>query len=191
MKQMLWFCMAILALGAQAGEIYNWVDKEGKVHYSDTPPANVVDVERKKLSSQTPQIDDLPYETQRAQQNFPVVLYVTGGCGVPCDQARSLLNKRGIPFSEKLLQSQQEIDAFYKTSGSTGAPTLAIGKTYLSGFLEAKWHSELDIAGYPKTASYRQRVAPPAPKAPPASPAVPPQTPAPENQGAPTEPAAQ
>ena len=180
---LLFASLAIMPLGVGAGEIFHWVDKDGKVHYSDILPADATEVERKKLSSQTTQNEDLPYETQRAQQNFPVTLYVAGGCGAPCDQARSMLNKRGVPFTEKTLKTQQEIDAFYKTSGSTGAPTLAVGNSYLSGFLEAKWNSELDVAGYPKTASYRQRVAPP-PKTP--TPEKPP-----ENPATPTEPAAQ
>ena len=184
MKRVIWLlaCMAIVSMDVQAGELFRWVDKSGKVHYSDVPPADVTDVERKKLSGASPQGEDLPFETLRAQQNFPVTLYVTNGCGAPCNQARSLLNKRGIPFSEKTLKTQEEIDAFYKTSGSNGTPTLAIGKNYLSGFLESRWNSELDVAGYPKTASYRQRIAPPVPSALP---------PAAENQGAPAAPAAQ
>lgn len=173
-------CLAIVPLSVQAGEIFNWVDKAGKVHYSDVPPADATNVERKKLSSTAAQNEDLPYETQRAQQNFPVTLYVTNGCGAPCAQARSMLNKRGIPFSEKMLKTQEEIDVFYETSGSNGAPTLAIGKNYLSGFLEPRWNSELDVAGYPKTASYRQRIAPPT--------AIPPAV---ENQNKPAESAAQ
>lgn len=169
-------CLAILPLGAQAGELFRWVDKAGKVHYSDVPPADVNDVERKNLSSNAAQNEDLPYETRRAQENFPVILYVTESCA-PCDQARSMLNKRGIPFSEKLLKSQEDIDAFYKMSGSNGAPTLLVGKNYLTGFTESRWNSELDAAGYPKTAGYRQRIAPPAP-ATPAPPAEPPAAPA-------------
>ena len=169
---LLFACLAIMPLSVEAGEIFRWVDKDGKVHYSDMPPENAADVERKRLSSQATDIEDLPYETRRAQQNFPVTLYITNGCGAPCDMARSMLSKRGIPFSEKLLKTQQEIDEFYKTSGSTGAPTLSIGKSFLSGFQEPRWNSELDVAGYPKTATYRQRIAPPpkrpAPQNPPA-----------------------
>jgi len=66
-----------------------------------------------------------------------------------------LAEQARCPFSEKLLKTQEEIDTFYKMSGSNGAPTLSIGKNYLSGFLESRWNSELDVAGYPKTASYR------------------------------------
>ncbi|MDH4234892.1 MAG: glutaredoxin family protein [Gallionella sp.] len=174
MKQILWVCMAIMPLGALAGEMYRWVDSSGKVHYSDVPPANRADVERRKISGAASQGEDLPYETQRAKQNFPVVLYVTNGCGAPCDQARSMLSKRGIPYSEKSLKTQQEVDEFYKMSGSNGAPTLSIGKNFLSGFLESRWSSELDVAGYPKAASYRQRIAPPAQPAPPPAPLAPP-----------------
>lgn len=174
-------CLAIMPLGAQAAELYRWVDKAGKMHYSDVPPAETTDVERKNLSSTPSESEDLPYETRRAQQNFPVTLYVTNACGAPCDQARSMLKKRGIPFSENGLNTQEEIDAFRNRSGSDSVPTLAVGKNFLSGFLESRWNSELDAAGYPKTASYRQRVAPP-PK-PPA-----PEKPAAEGQGAPTEP---
>ena len=182
-------CLSSMPLGAQAGELFRWVDKAGKVHYGDTKPADVADVESKNLSSSASQNEDLPYETRRAQQNFPVALYVTNGCGAPCDQARSMLNKRGIPFSEKMLKTQQEVDTFYKVSGSNGAPTLSVGKNYLSGFLESRWNSELDLAGYPKTATYRQRIAsPPKPSAPESKSA---EGQAAPNEAAPAEPAAQ
>ena len=155
-------CLVIAPINLAEGEVFRWVDEAGKVHYSDTPPpAGTADVERKKLSGPVTLNEDIPYEAQRAQQNFPVTLFVTRGCGVPCDQGRNLLAKRGVPFTEKPLNTQEEIDSFFKMSGSNGAPTLAVGKVYLSGFLEARWHSELDVAGYPKTASYRQRIAPP------------------------------
>lgn len=31
-------CLAILAGPALAGEVYRWVDEQGKAHFSDTPP---------------------------------------------------------------------------------------------------------------------------------------------------------
>lgn len=178
-------CLASTPSGVQAGELYRWVDANGKVHYGDTRPADATDVARLKLSSVPGQNEDLPYETRRAQQNFPVTLYVGEICGELCDQARSLLNKRGVPFSEKLLKTKNEIEAFQKLSGSNNSPTIQVDKNYLSGFAESAWNSELDIAGYPKTASYRQRIAPPPTKSPT------PETPTTEGQAVPTEPVAQ
>lgn len=148
-------CLAIMPFGAQAGKLYRWVDHQGKVHYGDAPPADGAQVESKKLSDTVEPTGELPYETRRAQQNFPVTLYVTDNCAEYCDHARNLLNKRGIPFGEKKLLTQQDIDAFKSLSGSDSAPTLAVGKTFLKGFLAVRWHNELDIAGYPKTAPYR------------------------------------
>ena len=146
--------LAMMPLGAQAGELFRWVDSRGIVHYSDTPPPKSAQGETIKISGATGSDEALPYETLRAKQNFPVTLYVGSACGDLCDQARSLLNKRGIPYAEKILKSTEDIDAFKKLSGTEGIPTLAVGKTYLGGFLAGKWHSELDIAGYPKVAPY-------------------------------------
>ena len=148
-------CLAVIPLAAQADKLYRWVDNQGKVHYGGTPPADAAQVEPKKLSDAVAPSEYLPYEARRAQQHFPVILYVAGNCTEYCDQARNLLNKRGIPFSEKMLQTQEEIAAFKALSGSDSAPTLTVGKTFLKGFSATQWHSELDIAGYPKTAPYR------------------------------------
>jgi glutaredoxin len=166
--------LAIMSLDAQAGELYRWVDSKGVVHYSDVPPSKLEQAETKKFSGDTGSDESLPYETRRAQETFPVTLYVGLGCGDTCDQARSLLSKRGIPFTEKTLKTKEDVEAFKKLSGIEGIPVLAVGKTYLRGFQAEQWHSELDIAGYPKTAPYR---APAKPSTPDAASAVPPANP--------------
>ena len=151
-------CFICISLNAHAGELYRWLDSSGKVYYGDVLPAGALQVEVKKFPKDTSSNEYLPYETLRAQQNFPVTLYVSDNCGELCDQARTLLNKRGIPFSEKSLRTYKEIEAFKKLSGSDAfVPTLMVGKDSLKGFVESQWNKELDIAGYPKTASYRQR----------------------------------
>ena len=172
-------CLAMMPSGAQADELYRWVDAKGKVHYGDVPPAGAAQVKNIKSPAAAAPVEDMPYETRRAQQNFPVTLYVADNCAEACNQARELLGKRGIPFSEKLLITQEDIDAFKALSGSDSVPTLAVGKAFLKGFLAGQWHGELDIAGYPKTAPYRAAGALPAP------------APAAASQVAPANPAAQ
>lgn len=147
--------LLLMPLFVQAGELYRWVDKAGKVHYGDTPPSEAALVEEKKFTGTVAPDAELPYETRRAQQNFPVTLYVGDGCGEFCVQARELLNKRGIPFAEKNLVTREEIDAFKAASGGDKVPALSVGKTFVSGFSSGRWNNELDIAGYPKSASYR------------------------------------
>jgi glutaredoxin len=153
-------CLVILllilqALTVQAADMYRWVDSRGIVHYSDMPSPDAEKINPGKFSGQPTPGEDLPYATQIARQNFPVTLYVGSGCGAACDQARSLLNKRGVPYAEKTLSTRDQIDAFRKQSGSDIVPTLAVGKTYLKGLQTEQWNGELDIAGYPKVAPYR------------------------------------
>jgi hypothetical protein len=179
-------CLAIMPV--QAGELYRWLDKDGKVTYGDTPPMDAINVQNIKSSANSSQDDGLPYETRIAQQNFPVTLYVGSDCGGPCDQARSLLNKRGIPFTEKVLRTRKDIEAFKQLSGMEAfAPVLQVGKDFIKGFLESQWNSELDIAGYAKTASYRQRILQQQAPSNPAASAMP----EPEDQANPPEPAGQ
>lgn len=88
---------------AQAEGLYRWVDSSGAMHYSDKPHPDAQQVDTSKYTGPVSTGAELPYETARAQQNFPVTLYVSGGCAQACDEARALLNNRGIPFTEKVL----------------------------------------------------------------------------------------
>jgi hypothetical protein len=75
------------------------------------------------------------------------------------------------------LRTTQDVEAFEKLSGIGGVvPVLGVGKSFLKGYSELQWNSELDIVGYPKTATYRQSIAPPARPVPftPPAPATPP-----------------
>jgi arsenate reductase-like glutaredoxin family protein len=157
-------CVLMLA-NVQASELYRSIDKDGKVHYSDTPLEGSEDYERLKLAKEPIPDASLPYETQRARQNFPVTLYTFPDCSSACRQARDFLNKRGIPYAEKSLSTKEDIDAFRKDSSDSKLPAVTVGRTWLKGFQEEQWNNELDIAGYPKKVlTYR----PTAPAAPPA-----------------------
>lgn len=146
--------LVVAMTGVHAGELYRWVDSSGKVYYGDAPPSDAKKIEARKLPDDVPSVESQPYQVSRARQDFPVTLYTSDGCGEPCDLARGLLAKRGVPFTEKLLRTRQEVDELKKLSGYDTAPTLSVGKSFLNGFLDTQWHDELDIAGYPKTPSY-------------------------------------
>lgn len=155
--------MLIAATNAQAENIIRWVDKEGKVHYGDRPAEDAIKTEQKRFGpAPTVGDDDLPYAARKAKQDFPVTLYVTENCGEYCAQARSFLNKRGIPYSEKMLTTKEDVDTFKAKTGGNSIPALTVGKSLLSGFEAGQWNGELDIAGYPKIAPYGTRPVAPA-----------------------------
>jgi hypothetical protein len=187
MKSIFMLAGVLILANAQAGELYRSVDSSGKVHYSDRPLPGADDVTAIKAYKAPEPDENLSYETRRAMQSFPVTLYSYPDCGAICQQARDLLSKRGIPFTEKSLLTQPEIDAFSKASGDKAIPKLTVGKAWLKGFLAEQWHRELDIAGYPKSAPlYRPR-----PVTPPVVQPAQPEQPGPSEQLPPPEPAEQ
>jgi len=149
--------MMLLVSGvAQAGELFRWVDNQGKVHYGDESPMDVEQVETKMFPD--PKVDNnyIPYETRRAQKNFPVTLFVTETCGDYCEKGRELLRGRGIPYMEKVLVTEEEFDVFRQASGDKKVPTLKVGRSYVTEYNSEKWRKELDAAGYPRVSNYRQ-----------------------------------
>src|SRR5262249_26009647 len=145
---------AFVCAGAFA-QMYRWVDKDGRTHYTQTPPPpDARDVERKSLGGSgggggVAAGGDLPYATQAAGKNYPVTLYTSPGCGAPCEQARSYLVRRSVPFREISVREQKEIDSLKALAGGTQVPYLVVGSQKQGGFLEETYAELLDSAGYP------------------------------------------
>lgn len=149
---------AVIAAGAaaQAQQVFRYVDKDGKVVYSDrAPPSDSKEVQAKRLSPNYIENTDVPIALTQAMERFPVTLY-TFACGVVCQNAESLLNRRGVPFTTVNVEDAKGADQLQKLTGAQQAPVLQIGdKLIAKGFNEARWSAMLDEAGYPKTAPRR------------------------------------
>lgn len=139
---------AALLCASASAQVYKWKDAKGVTHFSDTPPAAALN----KAEIKTPAGGDagpaLPYELAQAVRNNPVTLYTSGACA-PCEQARSYLKKRGIPFSEKTVSTADDQQKL-KEAGSEGqVPLLLVGRRKLAGFESGAWRDALDAASYP------------------------------------------
>ena len=91
----------------------------------------------------------LPFELQQVARKYPVVLYTASNCEV-CNQARGLLTSRGIPFAEKTVNTQADIEAFQRLSGESPLPYATIGTQKLKGYNEQEWTQFLSAAAYPE-----------------------------------------
>jgi glutaredoxin len=163
-------CVALIATTAGAqSNVYRWVDKDGKTHFTDTPPpADAKSITQKRLGDAPPV--DLPYAVRTAMDKNPVTLYSAPSCGEACISARDLLTQRGIPFSERNAQANaQAQEALKKLVGGLEVPVLTVGTTTLKGYESGQWHAALSDAGYPRTRL---------PGQPPSAPAAQPATPA-------------
>jgi hypothetical protein len=137
--------------GAQAQQVYRYLDVDGRVVYSDKPPpANAKDAQAKRVTANSIETSALTFATQQAQERYPVTLY-TFSCGVVCDTAQGVLNKRGVPHTVVDVSQGDGAEKLKKLAGGLDAPALQVGDQYAIGFNESKWQGLLNDAGYPKT----------------------------------------
>lgn len=159
------FSLALLASAAHAQTTYRWLDPAtGRIVISDMPPPmGVKQVIRQDDKKSDKANDDtsggnkqsLPYAARQAAEKFPVTLYTAANCIEGCRQARELLNNRGVPFTERMMQGQEEIAELTKRlGGEATVPSLSVGPQYLKGFEASTWQNLLDLAGYPKSPAY-------------------------------------
>jgi glutaredoxin len=154
------------ATAAQAQQ-YRWVDQNGVVRYTDTPPpAGAKDV--RKMSAEPPKAasEPLPYGVARLQQDFPVTLYSSPSCQAACEDARKLLNARGVPFTEIQVWNAEGLEKLKAVSGGNAVPVLTVGRSVQKGFGAAAIDGLLDSVGYPKAGEVpaRSQAAPPLPE---------------------------
>ena len=142
------------ALLAQAQtNVYRWTDKDGKVHFSDSPPpADARAATQRRVGGGSTEDTQLPFATQVAARRSPVTLFTGAACGDSCDKARDLLTRRGVPYTERDAQNNSDDqESLKKLSGGLDVPYLLVGASKLKGFEEDTWHASLDSAGYPRT----------------------------------------
>ncbi|HEU0203822.1 MAG TPA: glutaredoxin family protein [Burkholderiaceae bacterium] len=139
------------AVGAAQAQ-FKWTDANGKVYYGDNPPRDARNITRVGSAAADPAdpFAGFPFELRRAVENFPVTLYTSSNCG-PCDAGRSLLQARGVPFAEKTVSSEQDIEELQRLGLGKRVPVLVAGRQNVKEFETSAWHALLDSAGYPRT----------------------------------------
>lgn len=150
----LMLAIALLAAPpAFAAKLYKWVDQHGNVSYQDQPPpSDKGKVEERYVGERAPAaIDNAAADA--AASTAPVVLYSTAKCS-PCDSVRAYLRGRGVPFAEKNVQADRELQKeLLQKTGQLSVPTIMVGGKVMQEYSQAWLESELDQAGYPKAGS--------------------------------------
>lgn len=143
---------------ASAQATYRWVDPaSGRTVFSDQPPPPSVKQSTKRELPEASNEIQLPYATRMAAEKFPVVLFTSADCIEACKQGRALLNGRGIPFKEKMLQAADspEAEELKRLIGEQlSVPVMVVGRQSVKGFAAESWHNLLDLADYPKSAGF-------------------------------------
>ena len=155
-----------LLVPAHAQTIFRGVEPDGHTIFADKPPGGSAKVSVLTLGKKSAETTGaaLPYELRQVVSKYPVTLYSASNC-TPCDLGRTLLRARGIPFTEKTVQTNEDVQALQRISRENSLPFLSIGAQQIKGYSEAEWVQFFNAAGYPQTSalpsSYRNPAATP------------------------------
>ncbi len=146
---MLVLCLMLTATLAVAA-VYRWVDADGKVHFSDTPPAGVTSQEMalptpdvlpaptvvpaEAKAGQSRSAEEKPTTSRVSSEGANVEIYVTDWCPY-CRKAESWFKSRGIPFAaydiEKDSRAAQRKEDL---SNAPGVPLVVICGKQIPGY---------------------------------------------------------
>ena len=159
------------AVAAPAQTLYRIVGPDGRVTYTDRPPPGAPAAAAAPRAAASEPAGGAsagwPPPLRAAATRFPVTLYAADGCP-PCEEARRLLLRRGVPFTERRVRTEEDARRLEELTGGRLVPAATIGRQALSGFQEQEWQGWLDSAGYP-----RNRLLPPNWQPAPATPLAP------------------
>src|SRR5262245_6303241 len=100
--------VAFAAGAAAQAPVYRYVEPSGRVVYSDRPPpAEVKNVQTKRLGSNFVETSEPSVAAQLASDRFPATLF-TFECGDVCQNAEGLLNRRGVPYTVIDVQKDEQ-----------------------------------------------------------------------------------
>lgn len=134
-------------------EVYKWVDKSGRTHFSDQAPLNIesenidlgeiVTYTSAKVVDNETDVTGTPNEDKAKAKKYrrkKVVMYSAAWCGV-CTKAKRYFKKNRIPFKEYDIDKSKKGRSDFKKLKARGIPVILVGKKRLNGFNIKKFES--------------------------------------------------
>jgi glutaredoxin len=149
LSRCLWLALALNVPAEAAVTVIECVDASGNSSFTDKcPPGTTKKSEKKMLGvgkKDEPSLDEI------AAAN-PITLYSVPDCDA-CDLVRNLLSTRNLPFTEKDVQDNAEMQEELKAvTGGLTVPATKIGANISTGYSRSAIDNLLQQAGYPDTA---------------------------------------
>jgi len=120
-------------------EIYKWVDEEGAIHFTDTPPKDAKTKKVKIKVNTYKSVQVIRPKTKVASikksmgDDKTVIMYSAEWCGV-CRKAKHYFKEKNIAFTEYDIDKNKEAKQKYKLLNARGIPVIFIDEVRLNGF---------------------------------------------------------
>ena len=132
-------------------DMYKWIDENGNVHYTDSPPPGK---KAKKLELKINSITGPGVVSTIGKQSpqspaagtATVKLYTTTWCGY-CKRAKAYLQARGTPFQEIDVETSVQGQREFQALGGRGVPVILVGNQRMDGYSEGTLAGMLKQAG--------------------------------------------
>ena len=142
--------LCLFAASASAQQIHRWVDSNGRVHYTDKPPAGVQSSPvQSRINSYTgtPVVSGSPQAASPGASRPEIKMYATDWCQY-CKKARQFFARQGIRYTELDIEKFPAARAEYDRLGARGVPVILVGTQRMNGFSEERLAQMLKAAGH-------------------------------------------
>lgn len=146
-KHLSMLVLAALVSSSAGAAIYRWVDADGRVFYSDSPPKQSNAKSVKLPSNTVAPVTPVPKAQPAAAAGEKVTLYTTTWCGY-CKKARAYLNARNIPFDDVDVETTDRGRREYREMGGNGVPVIFVGSRRMDGYDQGGLEGMLKAAGW-------------------------------------------
>lgn len=132
MTRIIFFVLVLFSQQSMA-EIYKWTDKNGGVHYGDSPPGN------KKAEKVDVHVNSYKHVTYKhvdfvkGSSENKVIMYGTSWCGY-CKKAREYFHAHNISYTDYDIEIDSRAKQLYNQLGVSGVPVILVGKMEMQGF---------------------------------------------------------
>ncbi|MBX9632803.1 MAG: glutaredoxin family protein [Burkholderiales bacterium] len=141
------FVLALILSSSAGAAIYRWVDADGRIFYSDSPPkqggAKSVKIQPNTVAPVAP----LPKAKPAAAAGEKVTLYTATWCGY-CKKARAYLESRNIPFDDVDVETTDRGRREYREMGGNGVPVIFVGSQRMDGYDQGSLQAMLKAGGW-------------------------------------------
>ena len=118
-------------------EIYKWVDKQGRLHFTDNPPENK-QIEEVKLKINTYSSVEIKPLIERLAKPGKVVIYSAEWCGI-CKQAKQYFQKNNIAYISYDVEKSRTGKMDFKLLRGKSVPIIIVGNKRMNGFTASRF----------------------------------------------------